>query len=428
MLSLQLVRHIVYSVSSEAVEKDDVVMDDTQHMQHYAHITGWGMAVPDHVMHNDEFKTLVNVDHAWIYPRTGIKERRIAQTGETTTTLAVRAAQRALQRAGVVPGEIDLIIVATSTPEYIFPSTASIVQDQLGAIHAGGCDLAAACSGFVYALDMAVNKIRAGSIQTALVIGAETMSRVLDWTDRKTCVLFGDGAGALVLQSKPEPGGVLSSVLRSDGSGWDLLTLPTVNSQDTYLQDGIHQMHRIYMDGKCVFKFATTALVDGMRAALDAVHLTPADLDLLVAHQANQRILDQAGATLGLPGDKIFSNLDRFGNTSAASIPIALVEAVETGVLLPGALVGLVGFGGGLSWGAAVVQWGPAPHGAAVALKAGLRQQQYAWASVRRFWHKFYWRSMARNSPAAQWRRWRRKHRAHTAEPPREAQSAVGSS
>ncbi len=171
----------------------------------YAHITGWGMDVPSHIMPNDDFKDLVGVGHDWIYPRTGIKERRIAQPGETATQFAIRAAQKALAAANIVPSDIDLIIVATSTPEYIFPSTASIVQDQLGAINAGASDLAAACSGFIYALDLATSKIRAGSITTALVIGAETMSRVLDWKDRKTCVLFGDGAGAVVLQASELP-------------------------------------------------------------------------------------------------------------------------------------------------------------------------------------------------------------------------------
>jgi 3-oxoacyl-[acyl-carrier-protein] synthase-3 len=306
------------------------------------------MDVPDRIMPNDEFKALVNVGDDWIFPRTGIRERRVAASGETTTQLAIRAGQRALAVAGVLPRDVDFVIVATSTPEYIFPSTASLVQDAVGAVNAGASDLAAACSGFVYALDLAVNKIRTGSIQTALVIGAETMTRVLDWSDRKTCILFGDGAGALVLRGSDEPGGVLHSVLRSDGTGWDLLTLPTVGSQETYLLDGVHAMHKLYMDGRCVFQFATHALAEGLTAALSAVGLTPHDLDLIVPHQANQRILDTAAETLGLPREKFYSNLDRYGNTSAASIPMALCEAANSGRLQPGHRVGLVGFGGGV--------------------------------------------------------------------------------
>lgn len=385
----------------------------------YAHITGWGMDLPSHIMSNDDFKPLVNVGHDWIFPRTGISERRIARDGQTTTDLAIQAAQRALQVAGKLPSEIDLIVVATSTPEFIFPSTASIVQDRLGAIHAGAYDLAAACSGFVYALDMVVDKIRTGSIRAALVIGAETMSRVLDWKDRKTCVLFGDGAGALVLEGSDRPGGVLHSLLRSDGSGWDLLTLPTVNSQQTYLRshNGTppREIHRIYMDGRCVFQFATGALADSVRAVLEEAGLTPDDLDLLIPHQANQRILDVAAQSLGLPPEKIYVNLDRFGNTSAASIPIALTEALRTNRIKPGDLVALAGFGGGLSWGAALIAWdGASPHNENKhSLATGRRQLEYGRAAVRRFWLRYYWRRMVKNSPSAWLRRWRRKLSTH---------------
>lgn len=375
----------------------------------YAHIMGWGKALPARIMPNDEFKPLVGVGDDWIYPRTGIRERRIAREGETTTDLATAAARQALRCAGVIPSEIDLLLVATSTPEYIFPSTASLVQDRLGAGRAGAADVSAACSGFMYALDLAMNKIRAGAIRTALVIGAETMSRVLDWSDRKTCVLFGDGAGALVLQGRDTPGGMLGSVLGSDGSGWDLLTLPTVNSQQTYLKDGQRQMHRIYMDGRCVFQFAVQALPRGLTAALESVGLEIADLDLVIPHQANQRILDQAAQALGLPPEKLYSNLGRFGNTSAASIPIALTQAVEEGRIQPGSLIGLVGFGGGLTWGAAVLEWGPVQ--ASQPLAVVRRQGDYLRADLRRFWLRHYWRRMAHGSPQAMLRRFRR-HRA----------------
>jgi 3-oxoacyl-[acyl-carrier-protein] synthase-3 len=375
----------------------------------YAHIAGWGMDVPDRVMRNDDFIDLVKVGDDWIYPRTGIHERRVAATGETTTHLAVRAARQALDVAGVLPREVDFVVVATSTPEYIFPSTASMVQDALGAVNAGAHDLAAACAGFVYALDTAANKIRTGSINTALVIGAETMTRVLDWSDRKTCVLFGDGAGALVLRGSDEPGGVQHCLLRSDGTGWDLLTLPTVGSQETYLADGKHAMHKLTMDGRCVFQFATHALAEGLVQATEAVGITPHDLDLIVPHQANQRIIDAAAETLDLPREKFYSNLDRYGNTSAASIPIALCEAASSGGIQPGALVGVVGFGGGLTWGAAVIEWSGACPDAVRVVQWPRRHQQVIQASVRRFWLRHYWRWMVYHSPKATLRRWRRK-------------------
>ncbi|MEP0763278.1 MAG: ketoacyl-ACP synthase III, partial [Chloroflexota bacterium] len=295
----------------------------------YAHVIGWGMEVPSQVLSNSDLEAIVETNDEWITTRTGIKERRIAAQRETTTSLATRAAQKALDVADVLPGAIDLIIVATATPEHIFPSTASLVQDYLGATNAGAFDLSAACSGFVYGLDMAVNKIQTGAINTALVIGAETLSRVVDWTDRGTCILFGDGAGAVVLEGSDTPGGVIGSVLRSDGSGWDMLTLPTANSRDTYLQDGIHQQGRIYMDGRGVFRFATRVIGDSIRDALAQAGLTPDDLALVIPHQANQRIIDHAAKALKIPEDRVYSNVARYGNTSAASIPIALAEAVE---------------------------------------------------------------------------------------------------
>jgi 3-oxoacyl-[acyl-carrier-protein] synthase-3 len=360
-------------------------------------------------MANDEFKDLVGVGDDWIYPRTGIKERRIAQPGETATQFAIRAAQKALAVANIVPSDIDLIIVATSTPEYIFPSTASIVQDMLGAVNAGASDLAAACSGFVYALDLATSKIRAGSINTALVIGAETMSRVLNWKDRKTCILFGDGAGALVLQRRSEPGGVLSSVLGSDGAGWNLLTLPTVSSKETYLKDGVHQMHQISMDGQSVFRFATQVLPKALRLATKQAEITIQDLDLIVPHQANQRILDAAARRMNFPIEKVVSNLERYGNTSAASIPIELVEAIESGRIQRGHRIGLVGFGGGLSWGSAVLEWtAGTAQPAAYSLNKGRREMEYTFASIRRTVLP-YWRDLIQNSPKARLRRYRRR-------------------
>ncbi|MBN1680367.1 MAG: ketoacyl-ACP synthase III [Anaerolineae bacterium] len=364
----------------------------------YAHIVGWGMEAPSQVLTNADLEAIVDTNDEWIMARTGIKERRIAEQRETTTSLATRAAQNALDIADILPSDLDLIIVATATPEYIFPSTASMVQDYLGAKKAGAFDLSAACSGFVYGLQMAAGQIQTGVINTALVIGAETLSRVLDWSDRGTCILFGDGAGAAVLQGSDKPGGVLSSVLRSDGSGWDMLTLPTVSSRDTYLQDGEHEMHRIYMDGKGVYRFATRIIGDSIKQALQQIGLEPADLSLVIPHQANQRIMDYVSKTLKIAPEKVYSNVANYGNTSAASIPLALAEAVEAGRVRPGDLIAMVGFGGGLTWAATIIEWSALPTRSTLSVNWGRRQGEYALAGVRRPL-KRWWRRLMLLSP-----------------------------
>lgn len=362
----------------------------------YAHITGWGMAVPDRVLTNHDLEAIVETNDQWIRTRTGIAERRIADENESTGHLALRAAQAAIKVADILPTDIDLVIVATSTPEHIFPSTASLLQDWLGAKHAGAYDLSAACSGFVYALDMAAAKIRLGDIDTALVIGAETMSRVMNWSDRGTCILFGDGAGAVILTGSNQPGGVLSSVLRSDGSGWDMLGLPTVGSRDTYLQpkeeidwdnyDDNHPprfMHRLHMNGREVFRFATRVINESIKDALKMADLEIEDIGLVIPHQANQRIIESAARGLKLPTEKFYSNVARYGNTSAASIPIALCEAIDEGKVNAGDNLVFCGFGGGLAWATMVVQWVNVP------IKrqpmTGIRRQvTYAYAMQRR--------------------------------------------
>lgn len=356
------------------------------------------MEVPSQVLSNSDLEAIVDTNDEFITSRTGIKERRIAEPRETTTSLATRAAQKAINVADVLPSDIDLIIVATATPEYSFPSTASMVQDLLGATNAGAFDLSAACSGFIYALDMAASKIRTGTINTAVVIGAETLSRVTNWADRGTCILFGDGAGAVVLQGSNLPGGILSSVLRSDGSGWDMLTLPTISSRDTYLQDGTHQMHKIYMDGKGVFRFATRIIGDCIKTALQEVGLTPEDLNLVIPHQANQRIIDHAAKALKIPEDRVYSNVQSYGNTSAASIPIALAEAAEHEQIQAGDIIALVGFGGGLSWGAAIIEWTSLPAKSAYSVTWGRRKGEYALAGVRRPLVR-WWRRLMLLSP-----------------------------
>ena len=344
----------------------------------YAHIVGWGMAVPETIMTNDDLAAIVETNDEWITARTGIKQRRIANERESTTSLACEAAKHALEVADVLPRDLDLIIIATSTPEHVFPSTASLVQDWLGANHAGAFDLSAACSGFVYALELATQAIRSGSVQTALVIGAETMSRVLDWQDRSTCILFGDGAGAVVLQASDKEGGVLASVLRSDGAGCDLLAIPTHNHHDAQSQ----RLYKMSMVGSEVFKFATRVVDESIRQVLDSVDLSVDDVDVVVPHQANQRILDHVAKKLKIPTEKFVSNLDRYGNTSAASIPIALCEALEQGRIKDDDVVVFVGFGGGLSWATALVRW-VMPSKTPTRLNVQRRQLRYTLARWR---------------------------------------------
>lgn len=332
----------------------------------YARVAGWGMAVPDRVLSNDDLSAIVDTNDEWIVSRTGIRERRIASDRESTATLGLKAAQRALDVADVLPAEIDLIVCATSTAQHVFPSTASVIQGALGASHAGAFDLSAACSGFVYALEMATQAIRSGSIQVAVVIGAETMSRVVDWQDRGTCILFGDGAGAIVLRSSTEPGGILSAVLRSDGTGSDLLGLPNFGSLDTdgliTSEESLHKLGKMHMNGGEVFKFATRVIGESLPQAVQAAGITMDDITAIVPHQANARILAAAARALKLDESRFVSNLDRYGNTSAASIPIALCEAVAQGRIHDGDHVAFVGFGGGLSWAAMVLKWGaPTP-------------------------------------------------------------------
>jgi 3-oxoacyl-[acyl-carrier-protein] synthase III len=333
----------------------------------YAHIVGWGKYLPSKVMTNDDIAKFVDTSDAWIRERTGIGERRIAADNESTSVLATYAAQAALDVAGVSASQIDLIMVATATPENFFPATACAVQDALGAIKAGAFDVSAACSGFVYALSMGADAIKAGSANYVLVIGAETLSRIVDWTDRNTCVLFGDGAGAVVLQASDQPGGVLSSILRSDGSGGDFLYVsangngPQTGGPKSAIvnsQSPIVESHFLKMNGREVYKFATRVVDKTLREVMHKVGWVAAQVDIVIPHQANIRILESAMKSLGVPMEKTIVNLDRYGNTSAASIPIALAEAAETGRLRPHDKILTIGFGGGLTWAAAAIEWG----------------------------------------------------------------------
>jgi 3-oxoacyl-[acyl-carrier-protein] synthase-3 len=324
----------------------------------HAHVVGWGKHVPGRVLTNDDLSRIVDTSDEWIRTRTGICERHVAEDGEATTSTAIQAARQALEVAGLTPAQLDLIVVATVTPDYVFPAVACLVQDALGATHAAAFDLSAGCSGFVYGLSIAAHLVSAGVYQTALVIGAETLSRITDWTDRATCVLFGDGAGAVVLQAGENEGGVLATILGADGSGGDLLHVPAGGSRMPASHQTVAEgLHFIQMKGREVFRFAVRTMPAATRQVLEMAGLSLADLNLLIPHQANQRIIGAASRALDLPPEMVYSNLERYGNTSAASIPIALSEAAEEGRIQPGDLVVCVGFGAGLTWGAAAIRW-----------------------------------------------------------------------
>ncbi len=332
-------------------------------MLRYAHITGWGMAVPEKVLTNEELAEMVNTNDEWIRARTGIRARHIAGEEESTISMATEAALKALEVANVRPVEVDLIVVATSSPHHLFPATASLVQDNIGAVECGAFDILSACTGFITAMDMASQAVRTGSVDTALVIGTETLSRVIDWTDRTTCILFGDGAGAFVLQGSDEPGGVMSTMLRSDGSGGDLLACQAGGSRQLTSDYMINNdSHFIHMNGREVFRFATRVMARAAEEVIEAADLTVEDIDLIIPHQANKRIIQAAARGLKLPLDRFIINVENYGNTSTASIPIATCEAIEQGRLRPGDKIVFVGFGGGLTWGATTVEWsGPFP-------------------------------------------------------------------
>jgi len=354
-------------------------------MARYAHIIGWGKGIPRRVMTNDDWASLVDTSDEWILSRTGVRERHVVSEGETTLTLALEAARNALEVARLSPAYLDLIVVATVSPEYQFPATACLLQDQLGAAHAAAFDLSAGCSGFIYGVAMASDTIRAGSYQYALVIGAETLTRIMDWTDRATCVLFGDGAGAVVLAASEVPGGVMSHTLGSDGSGGDYLIMPGGGSRYPASHETVDQrMHCIKMNGREVFKFATRTMDRATRLVCQKANVALEDVDLVVPHQANDRIIQSAAKSLGLPDGTFYVNLDRYGNTSAASIPIALAEVLEAGRIQRHDHLVLVGFGAGLTWGAVLIQWEtPYP---AVQLKWWQRlynELYYRWARIR---------------------------------------------
>lgn len=321
-------------------------------------ILGIDFYLPDKVITNADWSKLVDTSDEWIVERTGIHERRMADPAVATSDLAIAAAKKALADAHVEAKDLDLIIVATATPDMFFPSTACLVQANLQAEKAAAFDLAAGCSGFVYGLVTGAQFIKAGFYRHVLVIGAETLLRIMDWTDRNTCVLFGDGAGAAVLGEVPAGYGLLGARLGADGKGGDLLKLPAGGSRLPPSAETIaKRQHYVHMNGNEVFKFAVRVMGEAALEALENAGLTKADVDFLIPHQANIRIIQAAARRLRIPAEKVFVNLGKYGNTSSASIPIAITEAYRAGKIKNGDNVVLVGFGAGLTWAAAVIKW-----------------------------------------------------------------------
>lgn len=325
---------------------------------HPVGIIGTGKYAPERILTNAELEKMVETNDEWIVTRTGIRERRIASPEQATSDLALAAAEDALKAAGITADQLDLIVVATITPDMAFPSVSCILQEKLGAKKAAAFDLSAACSGFIYGLANAANFIATGTYQYALVIGAETLSRITDYTDRNTCILFGDGAGAVVLGRVPEGRGFKSFELGADGSGGELLKICGGGSRFPASAESLEKkLHYIHMDGRDVFKFAVRIMGSAAEEALRKAEMSKEDIDLLIPHQANIRIIESAINRLELPPEKCVTNLDRYGNVSAGSIPIALAEAVEQGRVKEGDCLVFVGFGGGLTWGASVLIW-----------------------------------------------------------------------
>ena len=326
-----------------------------------AYVAGTGRGIPAKVMTNHDFAALgLETSHEWIFERTGIVERRIAAPEESTCSMAVTASKQAMARAGVHAGELDAIVLSTATPDRLLPATAVDLQAQLGATRAAAFDLSAACTGWLYAMTVAEGMMHSGVIETALVVGAEKMSAITDWQDRSTCVLFGDGAGAVVLKRTQNGGnrGILSTFMRSDGTLAELLWRPSggaaVPFSDAVLQD---RSSFVKMAGREVFKHAVRQMSEACDRALDGAKLTGSDIDILIPHQANNRIIEATAKHAGISMEKVYVNVDRFGNTSSASIPIAIDEAIEKGRLRPGSTALLCAFGAGFTWGSMVIRF-----------------------------------------------------------------------
>jgi 3-oxoacyl-[acyl-carrier-protein] synthase III len=323
-----------------------------------AHLTGWGRYAPSQVLTNRDLERMVDTSDEWIVTRTGIRERRVAAAHETTASMAAVAAMRAIRTAGIEPDDIDLILLATLTPDYWMPSTAALVKEAIGNTRAAAMDVAAACSGFVYAYATAHAYVTSGLAKHVLVIGAELLTRFLDYTDRNTCILFGDGAGAVVLSASDEPGGALGIEMTTEPQGAYMIWLPAGGAKSPPSADTIARgEHYIRMEGKETYRFATRTLASTALESIRKAGLEPSDIDLFIPHQANIRIIDAVAKGLDLPMEKMFVNLDKYGNTSAASVPIALAEAVNEGRVKVGDHIVIVAFGAGFTSGAVTIEW-----------------------------------------------------------------------
>jgi len=330
------------------------------HSKFMAKVAGTGMYVPNKVLNNSDLEKTLNTSDEWIYTRTGIRERRIANDDESSSTFAIAASKKALESANIAPKEVDLIIVCTSSPDILFPATACFVQKGIGALNAAAYDISAVCSGFVFGLSIAEQYIKSGRYRHVLVIGSEANSRIVDWSDRSTCILFGDGAGAVLLKKleSDDVSGLLSSHIHSDGEQSGLISVPGGIGKTGVSHEAINNgEYFIKMSGNATFKVAVKRMVEVSKEALDYNDLTVNHIDLVVPHQANRRIIEAVTEKLGITSDKVFMNIEKYGNTSAASIPIAIHEAREAGLILPGSLILVVVVGAGLTWGAALIRW-----------------------------------------------------------------------
>ena len=326
-----------------------------------ATITTTAQYLPERSLSNQELEKMVDTTNEWILSRTGIENRYLVKEGEATSDMGTQIAKKLLEKSGKSPEEIDLILVATSTPDFPVVSTAALIQHKIGAINAWGYDIVAACTGFVYAMETGSKLVESGRYKCVIVIGSDTMSSIIDYTDRNTCVIFGDGGGGVILEPTENENGVLDAILHTDGSGHKYLTVPAGGSLNPASQKTIdNKMHYVYQDGKTVFKFAVKNMADVSKQILDKNKLIGSDIKLFIPHQANKRIIDAAAKRCGIKDEQVLVNINKYGNTTAGTIPIALNEAVESGRLVEGDLLLLAAFGGGFTWGSMLIRWGNA--------------------------------------------------------------------
>ena len=326
-----------------------------------ATITTTAQYLPERTLSNQELEKMVDTTNEWILSRTGIENRHIVKEGEATSDMGTQIAKKLLEKSGKSPEEIDLILVATSTPDFPVVSTAALIQHKIGAINAWGYDIVAACTGFVYAMETGSKLVESGQYKCVIVIGSDTMSSIIDYTDRNTCVIFGDGGGGVILEPTENENGILDAILHTDGSGHKYLTVPAGGSLNPASQKTIdNKMHYVYQDGKTVFKFAVKNMADVSKQILDKNKLIGSDIKLFIPHQANKRIIDAAAKRCGIKDEQVLVNINKYGNTTAGTIPIALNEAVESGRLVEGDLLLLAAFGGGFTWGSMLIRWGEA--------------------------------------------------------------------